>query len=255
MNPVFKSMVLKKYQAEYAVCHSCGYLCALNPVWLTESYETPIYDVDTGLLTRNIDLSRKISAVIYGLFPKDGLYLDYAGGYGVFSRLMRDAGFQFYHVDPYTKNLFARDIEWDGIMPMEAVTCFECFEHFADPCANIQKIAAISKTIIFSTTLLPATVPPLSWDYYGFSHGQHISFYSSKTLSYIAKQLGVSFMSVGNLHFFTPEALPRARVEKLVRSANRIAHPFSNKTNFELIARKMSKRKKICHDDSSICRF
>ncbi len=40
-------------------------------------------------------------------------FLDYAGGYGVFTRLMRDIGFDFYWHDPYTQNLFANGFEKD----------------------------------------------------------------------------------------------------------------------------------------------
>lgn len=243
MQEVFRHSVLRKHDVAYFKCWSCDYLCTEKPYWLDEAYKNTITRADTGLLSRNIDLSRQIAMLIYYLFKSNGRYLDYAGGYGVFSRLMRDAGFEFYHDDPYTTNLFAQDLTWDQSTQMDGVTCLECFEHFVDPMADIRKITSISQTIIFSTTLLTAAVPALTWDYYGFDHGQHISFYSKKTVSCIAEQLNAFVMSVGNLHLFTSHPLSAKKVTKLVRAANRVKRPFSSRTNFELLVRKMQMRK------------
>jgi len=38
----------------------------------------------------------------------DGIFLDYAAGYGLFVRLMRDAGYNFRWSDLYCQNLFVR---------------------------------------------------------------------------------------------------------------------------------------------------
>lgn len=239
---VFSNRVLKKHHADYFKCNSCGYLFADNPFWLSEAYENTITHADTGLLSRNIGFSRQIAVLIYHLFRRDGRYLDYGGGYGVFTRLMRDAGFEFYHIDPYTENLFARELAWDQSSKMDGVTCFECFEHFADPMSDIRRIVAISKTVFFTTALLPEEVPPVTWDYYGFDHGQHISFYAAKTLDCIARQLDLSVVSSGNFHIFTPEPVSRRSVRALAKKSNRISHIFSRRTTFEAIVRKMRKR-------------
>lgn len=70
---------------------------------------------------------------------------------------------------------------------------------------EIKKISNISKNIIFSTTLLPDPIPnPSNWWYYGLNHGQHISFYSRRTLQHIANVLGLSLYSDGTkLHLMT----------------------------------------------------
>jgi len=114
-------------------------------------------------------------------FNKNGKFLDFAGGYGVFVRLMRDIGFDFVLYDKYTQNLFAKGFEYNPSHKIEAITTFESFEHFAKPMDEIESMLKISKNIIFSTELLPDPIPkPEDWWYYGLEHGQHISFYSKK---------------------------------------------------------------------------
>jgi len=172
------------------------------------------------------------------MFKRDGCFLDYAGGYGVFTRLMRDVGFRFFHVNPYTKNLFAQEFEWDKSEKMDGVTCFECAEHLENPMEEFEKIFSVSKTVLISTVLLPEEVPSLDWDYYGFEHGQHISFYSSETLDYIAGRFGVVVSSVGNLHLFSSTPISRRKMKWLISKSDRVPHIFTRKTLFNQVVKK-----------------
>lgn len=242
MESVFRHEVLEKYDVEYFKCNGCGFLFVEEPFWLDEAYEKSITEADTGLLTRNIDFSRKVAVLIYHHFKRNGVYLDYAGGYGVFTRLMRDAGFSFLHTDPYTENMFAREFEWDGSSKVDGVSCFECVEHLPNPLESIGEILSISKNLIFSTEVLPSPVPDTEWAYYSFEHGQHISFYETRTLEHIATSLGLHSTSVGGLHLFTEEPLPRRQIKLLLRKTNRAPYLFSNKTMHERVIREMKKR-------------
>ncbi len=187
---IFNGLVLKKYQAAYYFCDECQFLFAQSPSWLNEAYTAPINVCDTGMMARNISLSKKVATIIYFLFEWDARFLDYGGGYGIFTRLMRDIGFDFYWYDPYSTNLFARGFELgDGDSNFELLTCFEVLEHLVDPVKEIEKMFGFSDNILFSTQLLPSDIPqPNEWSYYGLEHGQHISFYSLETLQFIAKK-------------------------------------------------------------------
>lgn len=205
----FEALVLNKHVSEYSLCGRCGFLNIERPYWLAEAYENPINDVDTGILQRNINISEKAAALIPAFFNHKGTFLDFAGGYGLFVRLMRDKGFDFFWQDPYTQNLFARGFEYKAGRPIELLTTFESFEHFADPAAEMEKMLAVSRNILFTTTLLPEPIPPPGdWWYYGLEHGQHISFYSRKSLRLFGEKYGLHFYTNGTyLHLFTSDKI------------------------------------------------
>lgn len=89
------------------------------------------------------------------------------------------------------------------------MTTFESFEHFVNPIEEIENLLSISKTIIFSTDLLPNPTPkPKDWWYYGLDHGQHISFYSQKTFEYIANKYDLNYYNLGSLQVLTKKKIP-----------------------------------------------
>ena len=214
----FSAMVLNKYAVNYFSCLNCGFLQTENPFWLSESYKKEINFPDTDSLQRNIILSKNTLVLFYVLFSRDKRFLDYAGAYGVFTRLMRDAGLDFYWFDLYCESLFAKRFEYEN-QKIEAITCFECFEHFIDPIKEIEKILKISRNIFFSTSILPSPIPQVkSWSYYGFDHGQHISFYSIKTLKYIARKYNLNFYTNGKgLHMLTEKNISSFKFKILLK--------------------------------------
>lgn len=228
--------VREVYEAEYYLCEECGFLFVGNPTWLAEAYQEPIADTDTGYVLRNVYLSRKTLVLFRFLFNARASFLDYAGGYGMLARLMRDYGMDFFTDDLHTPNLFMKGFEYKN-QTVEALTCFECFEHFASPIEEIEKMLKISKNIFFSTLLLPREIPDDDWEYYGLKHGQHISFYSRETLSYIANKYKLNFCTDGaNLHLFTEKKIPNW-IFKLLLSLTKL--------QFDLVIRKMLKSKTI----------
>ncbi len=220
---IFAAKIMNKYDASYFLCPRCGFMQTEEPCWLEESYKRPINLSDTGLLARNIYYAQLSASLIFALLSTEGSFLDYAGGYGVYVRLMRDTGFNFYWNDAYTQNIFASGFEYDLKPPeskIAAVTSFETFEHFVSPLDELEKLLNISQNIIFSTRLLPPGAPPQpdAWPYYGFEHGQHISFFSLKTLQFIAGKYGLNFYSYGSeFHFFTARKISNLYFKFLCR--------------------------------------
>lgn len=206
---IFASIILNKYDIKYYYCEYCGFLQTEEPYWLDEAYSESINVSDTGYMQRNLQLSQKLTILLSLFFGKNTKYLDYAGGYGVFVRIMRDIGFDFYWDDKFTTNLFSRGFKYDSKTKIEAVTTFESFEHFVNPIEEIEKLLTISNNIIFSTEILPNPIPnPENWWYYGLDHGQHISFYSEKTFDFIAKKYGLYYLNLGAFHVFSKRKIP-----------------------------------------------
>ncbi len=208
---VFKHVILEKFEIEYFYCANCDFLFTEDPYWIKEAYSSPINLSDTGIISRNISLSFTVTNIIFYLFNKNLTYLDFAGGYGILTRIMRDIGLNFKWQDNYTNNLLARGFEYDKNDTIELVTAFEVFEHFINPILEIEKILNISKNILFSTEIKKESTPNQDWWYYGFNHGQHISFFSKKTIQFIADKYNLNYYTNNhNIHLLT-----RKKINKL----------------------------------------
>ena len=197
--------------ATFLKCQDCGFIFVFNPSWLAEAYAEPINRSDTGYVWRNFWARDKIRECIESHLNPDGVYLDYAAGYGLFVRLMRDAGYDFRWFDFYCPNLFCQGFEASKPLtgPYEAVTAFEVFEHLANPREEIKKLLAVTSCLIFSTKLVPDPAPQLEdWWYYGLEHGQHIAFYTRKNLELLAGQFGCQLVTDGtDLHVLSREKI------------------------------------------------
>lgn len=206
---VFSANILNKYDIKYYRCSNCGFLQTEEAYWLEEAYTESINISDTGIMSRNLYLSHIATSIIYCYFDTDKKFLDFAGGYGIFTRLMRDIGFDFYWNDKFSQNLVARGFENNKNEDYELSTSFESFEHFENPISEIEKMLKVSKNILFSTELLPIGIPkPNEWWYYGLEHGQHISFYSLETLEYLANKYNLNLYTNGSsIHLFTEKKL------------------------------------------------
>lgn len=203
---VFSKKILGKYDVSYYKCVECGFVQTDKPYWLKESYSDAITSLDIGLVNRNIQYSNIIEDILYKYFNKNGRFLDFAGGYGMFTRIMRDKGFDFYHEDKYCENIFAKCFTKDDLpndkRKFELVTAFELMEHSEDPFREFNYIFSITDNFLFSTELIPDGNIE-NWWYLAEEHGQHISFYTKKTLKKIAEKYNKNYYSNGYLHLFT----------------------------------------------------
>ena len=128
---LFSKKVLNNYEVKYYRCNETGFIQTEAPYWLQEAYSSAITKLDIGLPSRNIILSDRVSKLLTVKFNDKGIFLDYAGGYGLFTRLMRDKGFNFYNTDKYCQNLFAEYFDLTDLPPdtnFELTTAFEVFE-------------------------------------------------------------------------------------------------------------------------------
>lgn len=206
----FSAKVLNKYDVTYFKCMETGFIQTEDPYWLDEAYSSAITKLDIGMLYRNEVLRNTTTKILSSFFDGDKRFLDYAGGYGIFTRMMRDKGYDFYHSDIYCQNIFAEYFDIADCPQkddFELVTAFEVFEHLNNPLDEINAIVKLGKNLLFSTEIQPSSEKDISgWWYISAETGQHISFYTMNALEFIAKKLGMYFSSNGtNLHLFSKE--------------------------------------------------
>ncbi|MFC7496032.1 MULTISPECIES: class I SAM-dependent methyltransferase [unclassified Nocardioides] len=219
--PFAEGVVLTDVTVTYVRCPSCGMVQAVEPTWLDRAYSSAIARLDVGLLDRCVVLSHVTSALLRTERLRGGTFLDWAGGYGTLTRLMRDRGFAFEHFDPLAENIFAPDHQAPSLegSRYDLVTGFEVLEHLVDPVASLAPVAATTDRLLMSTRLLPDPAPkPDEWDYYTPETGQHITFFTPEALRALAERLGYDGVVVGDLvHLFHRGPVSRS-TQRLVRS-------------------------------------
>lgn len=201
---LFIKKILNKYDANYYQCNKCYFIQTEQTYWLDEAYNNALTNQDTGQIVRNSNLSKATAtiSIIGGIKIAKGL--DWGAGYGLYVRMMRDIGFDFYWSDKYAQNLFCRGLEDKSTNSYDVVTAFELFEHLDNPLADISSMLTKADTIIFSTEVFKEKAPEMSWWYYGFEHGQHISLYSVHTLKYLSQKYNMYLYSNGrSLHILS----------------------------------------------------
>lgn len=210
---VFVKTVLKKHEVRYYKCTRCNFIQTEKPYWLNEAYQSAITQLDIGLVSRNLYYAEIIEEwFLRGFLNADGKFLDFAGGYGLFVRLMRDRGFDYYRQDLFCENIFAEHFDLNNLPQnqyFEAITAFEVFEHLEDPIDELRKMISYSDIIIFSTELQPSTDQEIgSWWYLTPETGQHISLYSYASLEELAKlEKLYLYSNKRNLHILSKHKL------------------------------------------------
>jgi hypothetical protein len=155
---------------------------------------------DLGGVSRPTLNSVLTKAVINCFFDAGGRFLDFGGGYGVFTRWMRDEGYNFFHYDQHCLNLFAPGHEGDisGSIRYELITAFEVFEHLTEPAKTVAHLLSISDSVFLSTEVLPVPPPAIAdWWYYGPEHGQHIAFFPRSALQQLAARFNANYYTNG----------------------------------------------------------
>lgn len=208
-NALFTQKILNQYSVKYYKCTNCEFIQTETPYWLTEAYESAINIEDTGIVQRNLLLAVQLTPFFLTM-SKSAKFLDYGGGFGTFTRIMRDLGFDAYWEDPLCKNLLARGFEAKKKDLFQLVTALELFEHISNPQKLLKMLLKRSDIILFSTQTHDKVTDIANWWYMGYSHGQHISLYSKKSIELLASLNSAHAASIGsNIHVISKKPLNR----------------------------------------------
>jgi len=219
--PISSGMIFGN-AVNYFECTVCGYVQTEHPYWLEKAYSSAINNCDTGIMARNQLNVGLVLATLNSLKSLDGMVVDYAGGYGILVRLLRDRGIEALWSDSYCTNLLAVGFEHAN-EKADLVTAFEAFEHFVDPLIEADKLFAIATNLLISTSLIASPAPqPDQWWYYGLDHGQHIGFFRVQTLQFIAKKFNKYLVTDGlSCHLFSEKPINAFQWKMYIRLARR----------------------------------
>jgi len=215
--------VLYKYDVTYGQCTECRFIQTEEPYWLSEAYTLAIAACDIGIVSRCIRMAELTSSFIDADIKMKGPFLDYGGGYGLFTRLMRDRGYNFFHDDKYCSNLFAQYFDLvsnKNAGTFDMVTLFEVMEHTTNPLSLLERLSSLADSILFTTELLPLRKihSVEDWWYFAPQTGQHISFFSEQSLRNAAINLGFHLFTNGkSIHFLTKRDFSFDPLKKILK--------------------------------------
>lgn len=214
---VFETMILGRHRVGYWECTQCACLQTDPPHWLEEAGEADGMMPDVGAAQRSVTLSLTISALLEQLgleqlgLERPGVgtgtsCLDWGGGDGLFTRMMRDRGFAFFLQDDGTGNRyaqgFARQDAAAAVFPV--TTALEVLERLPDPARDLRGIFAADSDIVIVTARLYRGEGP-DWPQLSPDTGRSVFFYSLRGLDLVAQRYGMRLHSNGQTHVFYRE--------------------------------------------------
>jgi Methyltransferase domain len=196
--------LLNRYDVSYYLCAQCGSLETEPPYWLDVAYDVAGVGDDVGAAQRTIDLVLKTSALLDRLeIPRGAEHIDFGGGLGLFTRMMRDRGVNFLSYDLYARPFFSDQFSLTSLTGRSpaVITAFEVLEHFTNPADDLIQLFETRPALMIATTEL-FSGQDTSWPYLAERTGQHVFFYSQRALVQIAKRFGYALALVGGLIVF-----------------------------------------------------
>lgn len=194
----------------YFRCGRCGFcnapqMCA----WSLDEFEERIYNADYARFDPDYVERRPRGSVeqLTRMLDRDGpsvRHLDYGGGQGVLSRMLRERGWNSRSYDPFVD----RETKVASLGTFDLVTAFEVFEHVPEVghlMDDIQHLLAPEGVVIFTTLVSDgylSPTPPLTW-WYAAPRNGHISLFSRDSLGLLGRRYGLHFGSFSvDLHAF-----------------------------------------------------
>ena len=196
--PNYYQVEIPRFRSGYS-CSQCHLLYVDSKHFLTPEQEEEYY----GLHENSIENKNYVSFLNQAIEPVLSLLdtgmqgLDFGCGPGpTLSKILALQGIECEDYDPFffpKKNLGTYDF----------IFATECFEHFHKPAEVIDFIDSLLKPralLIVMTDPVPNDKPLEKW---GYAHDPtHVSFYSEKTMKFIAENWNWELLTLGNYRVF-----------------------------------------------------
>jgi Methyltransferase domain len=181
---------------------ACGSIETEQPYWLDEAYAIPGVHIDVGVASRTV----KNWVALETLFScagvaRDAFVLDFGAASGLLARLMRDVGYDVRSYDKYTTASFTSyfNVELNKTSCPAVLTAFEVFEHFAQPAQELTALLDLRPELVVFTTWF-CDGQDENWIYFVEDCGQHVFFYTEKSLRDFVDRLGYDLVLTSFFH-------------------------------------------------------
>ena len=184
----------------YYICDACGFCFAPEIYkWSMEEFKNNIYNdiyklVDPDYLDLRPRNNAKLLVEILGQEKSHIKHLDFGGGNGLLSELLRDHGWDSASYDPFVNP----EIDINELGKYNLITAFEVFEHVPDVKLLLNQLSTLldeNGIVLFSTLLNDDFIRPnerITW-WYASPRNGHISLFSKKSLHGLAGLEGLTF--------------------------------------------------------------
>ena len=191
----FSQLLIRgKFEGRYLKCTSCNFIHAENPNWLEGSFTDVLNNLDIGSVDRCNIVADFVEVLANSLKVDNPKVLDWGGGYGLLTRILRDRGVRCTHYDPYTEPLFAENINLQTDARFDLIVLSEVMLHMTDPIRTLTELLKISDNIMFTAVIAPPDVTP-DWWYFMPDTGQHVAIFSRQTIPELGVALKVNTLS------------------------------------------------------------
>ena len=193
----------------YILCTACGFCWAPEfSTWTPADFEREIYNADYARVDPDhAEVRPRASAesllATFGDHGRPASHLDYGGGPGLLSRLLREERWQSTSCDPF----FDRNVQLSPPGKFQLITCYEVFEHVPDGnqlAMHLSSLLTDDGLVLLSTLLSDgqlAVGQPITW-WYASPRNGHISLHSARSLDLLAQRHGFRLASFSpDLHF------------------------------------------------------
>lgn len=186
----------------YALCGQCKFCWSPDMYeWSLDEFLVYIYNDDYIKFDPDYSGKRPINnaKIINSLFDKRThqiRHLDYGGGDGMLSQLLRKDGWDSASYDPFVD----KGVDVKALGKFDLITAFEVFEHVPDVdslMSDIKSLLSADGMVLFSTLLSDGHIAKnskLTW-WYASPRNGHISLFSRNSIAVLAQKNGLNWGS------------------------------------------------------------
>jgi glycosyltransferase involved in cell wall biosynthesis len=212
----FRKQLLGRHNVGYFRCDSCASLQTEEPYWMEQAYAKDSDRFDTGKASRALTNFFALPQLLQILqVDKADVAVDVGACGGLFARLMRDVGFNFFSHEVMGNNGYNGGYSWKDLdRPCLLITLFEVAEKFVNPAQEWQRLLACNPQWLIGSTDFYVDQ---SDDWLGLraDSGQQVFFYSQGALSLLAQQTGRFYYNLGKYFLITRQPLDAVVIEQI----------------------------------------